>query len=147
MQADIYIGFPIRSIHPVLSFTFTDSGKVFIWLVSVSTSSCIFRMETNGETDHLQQDSFHFIKIHSCIGIFFSYACTRITMSTCLSDKNWYFLHGFIALWWMRAYSIIISHDHFKNSHELATSLMTYQIQHCFECIFKLFLKTVLKRY
>ena len=65
MQADNYIGFPIRSIHPALSFTFTisacNTGKVFIWLVSVWEIKnlwlwhCLnklwrmFRMETNRE--------------------------------------------------------------------------------------------------
>ena len=70
MQADIYRGFPIRSIHPALSFTFTinawnhfsdssQSGKLKIYgSGTVSTSSCMFRMETNGETDHLQHDLF-----------------------------------------------------------------------------------------
>ena len=66
-------GFTKRSIHPALRFTFTINAcnirKVFIWLVSVwklkiygfgtvSTSSCMFRMETNGETDHLRHDLF-----------------------------------------------------------------------------------------
>ena len=39
MQADIYVGFPIRSIHPALSFTFMldacNTGKVFICFFSV----------------------------------------------------------------------------------------------------------------
>ena len=71
MQADIYLGFPIGSIHPAVSFTFTldacNTGKVFICLVSVweiygsgtvSTSSCMFRIETNGETDLFQHNLF-----------------------------------------------------------------------------------------
>ena len=85
MQADIYIGFPIRSIHPALSFTFTinasfdssQSGKLKIYgSGTVSTSSCMFRMVTNGETDHLQHDlpicghNFSY-KFTSCIGICF----------------------------------------------------------------------------
>ena len=104
MQAIIYIGFPIRSIHLALSFTFTinacNAEKVFIWLVSVweirnlwfwhvSTSSSMFGMETNGETDHLQHDLFVDIsyKFFLALGIV-SYACTRITMNTCLSGKK-----------------------------------------------------------
>ena len=55
--------------------------------LSQQAHTCL--MGTNGETDNLQHDLF--VK-------FVSYACTRITMNTYLSDKNLYFLHGFSAL-------------------------------------------------
>ena len=47
---------------------------------TVSTSSCMFRMETNGETNHV---CGHFIQIHSCVGIFFS----------CMYTNNYKHLH------------------------------------------------------
>ena len=49
----------------------------------------MFGMETNGETDHLQHDLFVDIsyKFFLALGIV-SYACTRITMNTCLSGKK-----------------------------------------------------------
>ena len=38
------------------SFDSSQSGKLKIYgSGTVSTSSCMFRMETNGETDHLQR--------------------------------------------------------------------------------------------
>ena len=41
------------------SFDSSQSGKLKIYgSGTVSTSSCMFRMETNGETDHLQHDLF-----------------------------------------------------------------------------------------
>ena len=56
---------------------------------AVSTSSCMLRMETNGETDHLQHDLFVDISYKFTLAQgFVSYACTRITMNTCLSGKK-----------------------------------------------------------
>ena len=46
---------------------------------TVSTRSCMFRMETNGETDHLVCG--HFIQIHSRMSIF-------VSLNTCISDKK-----------------------------------------------------------
>ena len=41
------------------SFASSQSGKLKIYgSGTVSTSSYMFRMETNGETDHLQHDLF-----------------------------------------------------------------------------------------
>ena len=51
----------------------------------------IFRMDTNGETDHLQFNMTYFVDISykfTLAWVFVSYACTRITLNTCLSDKK-----------------------------------------------------------
>ena len=72
------------------SFDSSQSGKLKIYSSgTVSTSSSMFRIETNGETDHLQHDLFVDISYTFTLAYgFVSYACTRITMNTCLSGKK-----------------------------------------------------------
>ena len=57
--------------------------------LAVSTSSCLFGMDTNGETDHLQHDLFVDISYKLTLAqVFVSYACTRITLNSCLGHKK-----------------------------------------------------------
>ena len=59
--------------------------------LSQQAHACLEIMESNGETDHLQHDLFVDISYKFTLAYgFVSYACTRITMNTCLSGKNLY---------------------------------------------------------
>ena len=82
----------------------------------------MFRMDTNGETDHLQYDLFVNISYKFTLAeVFVSYACTRITLNTCLGDKKigTFYTDSVLYDELMPTYSMIISHDHLNNSHEL----------------------------
>ena len=108
------------------SFDSSQSGKLKLYgSGTVSTSSCMFRTETNGETDHLQHDLFVDISYTFTLAYGFVSYASASTMNTCLSGKKFVLLHRFSALWWMPTHSIIVSHDHFSNSHEQGASLMT----------------------
>ena len=72
------------------SFDSSQSGKLKIYgSGTVSTSSCMFNLDTNGETDRLQHDLFVDISYKFTLALgFVCYACTRITLNTCLGDKK-----------------------------------------------------------
>ena len=103
MQVDIYRGFSIRSIHPALSFTFTinacNTGKVFIWDQWRNWSSSTWLV------------CAHFMQIYSCIGII-SYACTQITINTCISSKK------FVLFTWIQCFMV---NAHTFNNHVIIT--------------------------
>ena len=81
---------PVCVIQGKCSFASSQSGKLKIYgSGTVSTSSCMFRIETNGETDDLQHSLFVDISYKFSLAYgFVSYACTRITMNTCLTGKK-----------------------------------------------------------
>ena len=105
---------------------FIRAGKVYIWLsVWEFQKLCLWQPcvnklmhVENWETDHLQHDLNRDISYKFTLAwVFVSHACTQITENTFINDLVLF--RGIIRANEGKAYSIIMSHDHFHNSPQL----------------------------
>ena len=104
------------SIHLVM-----EGVHLTVSLGMLKTMPCLNELMhvENWESDHLQHDLYVDISYEFTLTcVFVSHACTQITlMNTCMSDLVPVYSDSVV----MKAliFNVIISHDHFHNSHEM----------------------------